>query len=57
MKKNIIKESLNNFYSEEDSNGKIGQVGQVKSYDCGYMTEPNVEVDAKESGYQSIKNI
>ena len=55
MKKNIIKESLNNFYSEEDSNGKIGQVGQVKSYDCGYMTEPNVEVDAKESGYQSIE--
>ena len=55
MKKNIIKESLNNFYSEEDSNGKIGQVGQVKSYDCGYMTEPNEEVDAKESGYQSIE--
>ena len=55
MKKSIIKENLNNFYSEEDSNGKIGQVGQVKSYDCGYMTESNVEIEAKESGYQSIE--
>ena len=55
MKKNMIKENLNNFYSEEDSDGKIGQVGQVKSYDCGYMTESNVEVEAKESGYQSIE--
>ena len=46
---------MKDFYSEQDSNGKMGAPGQVKSYDCGYMTESNIELEAKEAGYSSIE--
>ena len=42
------------FYEEEDSNGNLGENGQVKSYDIGYYTISQAEEDAKENGYDDV---
>ena len=34
----VIKENVEDFYSEEDYDGKTGEPGMVKSYDIGYYT-------------------
>ena len=46
---------MTDFYSQVDQNGKTGQPGQVKSYDCGYITTSNAELEAKEAGYNSLE--
>lgn len=46
---------MTDFYSQVDQNGRTGQPGQVKSYDCGYMTTSNVQVEAQEAGFDSIE--
>ena len=42
---NLVNESFNGslseFYQEEDSNGKIGKPGQVKSYELGFYNISN----------------
>lgn len=43
------------FYTQEDSNGNVGQPGQMKSYDCGYITTSNAELDAQEAGYSTLE--
>ena len=45
---------MTNFYAQEDDNGKTGQPGQVKSYDLGYITTSNAELEAQERG-QSLE--
>lgn len=60
----MIMESINktlnenpaSFYDEEDENGNTGEIGQVKSYDCGYMTLDNAENEAEETGYNSVED-
>lgn len=42
------------FYDEEDDEGKTGQVGQVRSYSLGYMNTSNMEADAEENGYENL---
>ena len=42
------------FYEEEDSNGNLGENGQVKSYDIGYYSISQAEEDAKENGYDDV---
>lgn len=44
------------WLSEEDAFGKIGAYGAVRSYDVGYMTLDNCEMDAKECGYDSVED-
>lgn len=61
--RNVIKESVKrilreneceDFYSEEDRDGNVGEPGMVKSYDIGYMSVDNTENEAKEEGYKDI---
>ncbi len=47
---------MTDFYSEVDQNGKTGQPGQVKSYECGYISKSNAELEAKEAGYGSLED-
>lgn len=51
----VIKESVDDFYNEEDFNGNVGQVGMVKSYDIGHYYTDQAELDAKENGYNSLE--
>lgn len=47
----VINESNNSvFYSEEDSEGKTGRPGMVKSYDIGMDYVSNLENEAEEEG-------
>lgn len=47
----VINESNNSaFYSEEDSEGKTGHPGMVKSYDVGMGSVSNMEKEAEEEG-------
>ena len=48
------KENVEDFYAEEDENGKTGEPGQVKSYEVGHMYRSNVETEAKEGGYNNV---
>ena len=41
---------MKDFYSVEDYKGRTGEPGQVRSYDMGYITTANAEVEAKEMG-------
>lgn len=42
------------FYMEEDDEGKTGEPGQVKAYDVGYLSLSNAEADAEENGYDDV---
>ena len=50
-----LKENPASFYDEEDENGNTGEIGQVKCYDCGYITLDNAENAAEETGYPSVE--
>lgn len=52
----VIKENVEDFYSEEDYDGKTGEPGMVKSYDIGYYTVSQAESDAHENGYDSLED-
>lgn len=52
----VLKENVEDFYSEEDYDGKTGEPGMVKSYDIGYYTVSQAESDAHENGYDSLEN-
>ncbi len=53
-RKRMVRENDDDFYNQEDDNGNIGQKGQVKSYNTQAMYDSNVEIDAKENGYDNI---
>lgn len=57
--KKYLKENVgiasDEWYNEEDINGRVGQPGMIKSYDVGYMTVDNIEVEAEEAGYSSVE--
>ena len=42
------------WYDEEDYDGKTGEPGMVRSYDIGTYYMSNAEEDAKESGYDNV---
>lgn len=44
----------NEFYSEEDYNGNVGEEGMVKSYDIGAYYVGQAEQDAQESGFNDV---
>lgn len=48
VKEAVENEIGNEFYNEEDSEGKTGQPNQVKSYDIGYMTTEQAKQSAAE---------
>lgn len=50
MNEECIENNLPEFYQEEDSEGKTGKPGQVRSYEIGYNDVSNWEQDAKENG-------
>ena len=52
----VIKENVEDFYSEEDYDGKTGEPGMVKSYDISYYTVSQAESDAHENGYDSLED-
>ena len=48
--------TTDDFFNDEDSNGKHGQPGMIKSYDIGHYTTDNAESDAKENGYNNLED-
>ena len=53
----IIKEASSfddEWYSEEDYDGKIGRPGLMRSYEIGHVYDSNVEKEAQKSGYDNM---
>ena len=50
----VLRESVEDWYAEEDYDGNTGQPGQVRSYDVGYVNAQNEEMAAQEQGYEDV---
>lgn len=55
--KKVLKENnplYQEWYDEEDYDGKTGKPGLIRSYDIGTYYMPNAKEDAKENGYKNV---
>ena len=56
--KKYLKEDVgmasDSWYNEEDYEGKVGQVGMIRSYDIGYITTEQMEQMAQEEGFSDM---
>lgn len=48
--RSVLREDNDDFYAEEDSYGKTGKPGYIKSYEIGYWAVEQAEADAEEMG-------